>query len=53
LSPELRAAYVTCVIEGGGADEAATILGARKGTVWRRVHEARERLRRRIGRSEP
>jgi RNA polymerase sigma-70 factor, ECF subfamily len=52
LPPDLRAAYVTCVIEGVAGAEAARVLGARKGTLWRWVHEAREQLRRKIGRSD-
>ncbi len=51
LPAELRAAYVTCVIEDLSGDDAARVLGVPKGTVWRRVHEARERLRLHIGRS--
>jgi RNA polymerase sigma factor (sigma-70 family) len=50
LPDDLRAAYVTCVIEGISGDDAARILGVRRGTVWRRVHEARELLRLQIGR---
>jgi len=50
LPAELRAAYVACVIEELSGDEAAELLGVAKGTLWRRVHEARELLRLRIGR---
>jgi len=53
LPADLRAAYVTCVIESISGDDAARILGVRKGTLWRRVHEAREMLRLRIGRPNP
>lgn len=45
LPHDLRVAYVLCVIEELPADEAARALGARTGTVWRRVHEARQALR--------
>jgi RNA polymerase sigma-70 factor (ECF subfamily) len=50
LPTELRAAYVACVIEDLSGEEAAELLGVAKGTIWRRVHEARELLRLHIGR---
>jgi RNA polymerase sigma-70 factor, ECF subfamily len=53
LPADLRAAYVICVIENLSSDDAARILGIRKGTLWRRVHEARELLRVHIGRPNP
>lgn len=46
LSPELRAAFVLCDVEGVRGVDAAEILGVRPGTVWRRLHDARKRLRR-------
>ncbi len=52
LPVKLRLAYVTSVLEEFSGNEAAHILGVRKGTLWRRVHEARERLRVEIGRGE-
>lgn len=45
LPYDLRVAYVLCVFEELTAMEAATALGTREGTVWRRVHEARELIR--------
>lgn len=45
LPYDLRVAYVLCVIEELTAKEAATTLDTREGTVWRRVHEARELIR--------
>lgn len=46
LSPELRTAFVLCDMEQVRAIDAARILGVRPGTMWRRVHDARKRLRR-------
>jgi len=45
LPYDLRVAYVLCVLEELTAREAAATLDVREGTVWRRVHEARELLR--------
>jgi RNA polymerase sigma-70 factor (ECF subfamily) len=45
LPHDLRVAYVMCVIEEVGADDAAAALGVPRGTVWRRVHHARVALR--------
>ncbi|MBI4879794.1 MAG: RNA polymerase sigma factor [Planctomycetes bacterium] len=45
LSPPLREAFVLCDVQGMGAAEAALILAAPEGTVRRRAHDARERLR--------
>ncbi len=45
LSPPLREAFVLCDVQGVGAAEAARILEAPEGTVRRRAHDARERLR--------
>lgn len=53
LAYDLRVAYVLCVVEELSAKEAASALGAREGTVWRRVHEARETIRDAIGRRRP
>jgi DNA-directed RNA polymerase specialized sigma24 family protein len=38
-------AYVMCVIEGVAAEDAARALGVARGTIWRRVHHARQALR--------
>jgi RNA polymerase sigma-70 factor (ECF subfamily) len=45
LPHDLRIAYVMCVLEDVPADEAARALDVARGTIWRRVHEARQRLR--------
>ena len=45
LSPELRAAFVLCEFEQVRGVDAARILGVRPGTLWRRLHDARKRLR--------
>jgi len=45
LPHDTRLAYVMCAIEGVAADEAARALGVARGTIWRRVHEARQVLR--------
>lgn len=46
LSPELRTAYVMCELEGAKGVDAARALGVRPGTMWRRLHDAKKRLRR-------
>lgn len=53
LAYDLRVAYVLCVVEELSAKEAASAIGAREGTVWRRVHEAREAIRDAIDRRRP
>jgi RNA polymerase sigma-70 factor (ECF subfamily) len=45
LPHDLRIAYAMCVLEDVPADEAARALGVRRGTIWRRVHAARQALR--------
>lgn len=45
LPHRLRVAYVMCVIEGVAADDAARALGVARGSIWRRVHVARQKLR--------
>jgi RNA polymerase sigma-70 factor (ECF subfamily) len=45
LSYDLRVAFVLCDIEELSGVEAARALGVRKGTMWRRLHDARKRLR--------
>jgi RNA polymerase sigma-70 factor, ECF subfamily len=44
LPPHLKECFVMCDIEGVAGVEAAAILGVRKGTLWRRLHEARKAL---------
>lgn len=45
LPHDLRVAFVLCDIEGITGVEAARTLGVRQGTMWRRLHDARKRLR--------
>ncbi len=45
LPHHLRVAYVMCEIEEIPGTEAARALGVRPGTMWRRLHDARRRLR--------
>ena len=45
LSYEQRVAFVLCDIEEMSGVEAARTLGIRKGTLWRRLHDARKSLR--------
>lgn len=45
LPHELRAVFVLVVVEGVSGKHAASVLGIREGTLWRRVHEARTELR--------
>ncbi len=45
LSPKLRSVVVLCDIEGFTGAEAAASLGIRPGAVWRRLHDARKRIR--------
>lgn len=48
LPHDLKVAYVMCEIEELPGVEAAKVLGVRPGTMWRRLHDARQRLRRMI-----
>jgi RNA polymerase sigma-70 factor (ECF subfamily) len=45
LPHDLRVAYLMCVVEDVPADDAARALGVARGTIWRRIHEARQALR--------
>jgi RNA polymerase sigma-70 factor (ECF subfamily) len=45
LPHDLRVAYVMCVIEDVAVEDAARALGTARGTIWRRIHEARVALR--------
>ena len=45
LPPKLREVFVLVYLEGVPGAEAARVLGAREGTVWKRLHEARAALR--------
>jgi RNA polymerase sigma-70 factor (ECF subfamily) len=40
-----RVAFVLCDLEEMPGVEAARVLGVRKGTLWRRLHDARKKLR--------
>lgn len=46
LPHDLRVAYVLCELEDVPGPEAATALGIRPGTLWRRLFDARKRLAR-------
>ena len=45
LPPKLREAFVLVYLEGLPGAEVAQIVGAREGTIWKRLHEARAQLR--------
>jgi RNA polymerase sigma factor (sigma-70 family) len=45
LPEELRSVFVMSDMEGMKGAEVASILGVPEGTVWRRLHDARNRLR--------
>lgn len=45
LPHDLRVAFVLCDVEEVPGVEAARALGVRQGTMWRRLHDARKRLR--------
>jgi RNA polymerase sigma-70 factor (ECF subfamily) len=44
LSFKLRVVFIMCDVEGVPGAEAAQTLGIRKGTLWRRLHDARKKL---------
>ncbi len=45
LPDALRDAFILCELEGMSGEEAAGVLGVKTGTLWRRLHEARNALR--------
>jgi RNA polymerase sigma-70 factor (ECF subfamily) len=45
LPYDLRAVYVMCAVEEVAGPEAALALGLREGTLYRRLHEARQALK--------
>lgn len=45
LSPQAREAFVLCDVEGERGVDAAKILGIPEGTLYRRLHTARRKLR--------
>jgi RNA polymerase sigma-70 factor, ECF subfamily len=49
LPHELRVVYVMCDVEETRGVDAARALGLREGTLYRRLHEARQRLRAALG----
>ena len=48
LSDDLRIPFLMCDVEGLAGTEVAKVLNLREGTLWRRLHEARMRLRRTV-----
>jgi RNA polymerase sigma-70 factor (ECF subfamily) len=53
LPHDLRAVFTLCDLEGMRGAEVARVLRVPEGTVWRRLHNARERLRARIDGGAP
>jgi RNA polymerase sigma-70 factor (ECF subfamily) len=49
LSPSLRSTVIMVLIDGVPQKEAAEALGCSEGTIAWRVHEARRRLREKLG----
>lgn len=48
LPPKLREAFVLVYLEGLPGGEVARLLGTREGAIWKRLHEARAKLRARL-----
>jgi RNA polymerase sigma-70 factor (ECF subfamily) len=53
LPHDLRTAFVMCDLEEISGVEAARVLGVPEGTLWRRLHDARKRLRNALKRDVP
>ena len=53
LPHDLQMAYVLCELEGVPGVEAARVLKTREGTLYRRLHDARKRLRAALEREGP
>jgi RNA polymerase sigma-70 factor (ECF subfamily) len=53
LPHDLRVAFVLCDVEEVPGVDAARALGIRQGTMWRRLHDARKRLRDMMGGHPP
>lgn len=49
LPEDLRTAFVMCELEDRPGAEVARVLHWREGTLWRRLHEARKKLRKILG----
>ena len=49
LPDKLREAFVLVYLEGIPGGEVATLLGVREGTIWKRLFQARARLRESLG----
>jgi RNA polymerase sigma-70 factor (ECF subfamily) len=49
LPRDLQVVYVMCELEDVAGKEAASVLGLSEGTLWRRLHEARQLLRAAVG----
>lgn len=45
LTHDQRVAFVLCDIEEMSGVDAARVVGVRQGTLWRRLHDARKRLK--------
>ena len=45
LPHDLRVVFVLCDVEGVTGPEASRALSVPQGTIWRRLHDARKRLR--------
>ena len=45
LPPKLREVFVLVYLEGIPGRDVAVLLGTREGTIWKRLHQARARLR--------
>lgn len=45
LSPALREVFVLVYLEGMSGPEVSQVLGIRTGAIWKRLHEARTKLR--------
>lgn len=49
LPDKQREAFVLVYLEGMSGRDAAAAIGCREGTVWKRLHQARARLREQLG----
>lgn len=53
LPEDLHVVFVLCDLEQIAGTEVATALGVPPGTVWRRLHDARRRLREYLAKGQP